>query len=48
VTSDFHLGAAEMYRLLGRTNRADETPEMLDTNRTLEQTVSKLVKQIAE
>ena len=48
VTPDFHLGAAEMYRLLGRTNMADETPETLDASRTLEQTVSKLVKQIAE
>ncbi len=46
VTPDFHLGAAEMYRLLGRTDMADETPETLDTSRTLEQTVSTLSKQI--
>ncbi len=46
VTPDFHLGAAEIYRLLGKTDMADETPETLDTSRTLEQTVSTLSKQI--
>ena len=46
VTPDFHLGAAEMYRQLAMTDMADETPETLDTSRTLEQTVSRLVKEI--
>ena len=48
VTPHFHLGAAEMYRLLGLTSMADETPETLDRNRTREQTVAALAEAIEE
>ncbi len=48
VTSHFHLGAAEMYRVLGLTSMADETPETLDRSRTREQTVAALAEAIGE
>ena len=48
VTPHFHLGAAEMYRLLGLTSMADETPETLDRNRPREQTVATLAEAIGE
>ena len=48
VTPHFHLGAAEMYRLLGQTAMADETPETLDRSRTREQTVAALAKAVGE
>ena len=40
VTPFFHRGAAEVYRLLGATPLAQETPETVDRERTLEQTIS--------
>ena len=40
VTSGFHLGAAEVYRMIAATPLAKETPETLDTGRTLEQTIA--------
>jgi 3-hydroxyisobutyrate dehydrogenase-like beta-hydroxyacid dehydrogenase len=40
VTSYFHQGAADTFRLLASTPLAEETRETLDTSRTLEQTVA--------
>ena len=40
VTSGFHDGAAEMYRLLSQTPFADESPESVDPNRTLADTIA--------
>ena len=40
VTPNFHLGAAEVFRLLSETPFAQETPESLDQGRTLAQTIS--------
>ena len=40
VTSGFHKGAAEMYRLLSQTPFAQETPETVDPDRTLSETIS--------
>ncbi len=39
VTSHFHEGAAEIFKLLDKTPFAAETRETLDTNRTLEDAV---------
>jgi 3-hydroxyisobutyrate dehydrogenase-like beta-hydroxyacid dehydrogenase len=39
VTPKFHLGAADLYRLLDTTPFAKETRESLDRSRTLEQSV---------
>jgi 3-hydroxyisobutyrate dehydrogenase-like beta-hydroxyacid dehydrogenase len=48
VTPHFHLGAAEMYRVLGLTTMADDTPETLDRSRTREQAIAALAKAIGE
>ena len=40
VTSGFHDGAAEMFRILARTPFASETRETIDPNRTLEQSLA--------
>ena len=48
VTRHFHLGAAEMCRVLGLTSMADETPETLDRSRTREQTVVTLTEEIGK
>ena len=40
VVSGFHQGAAEVYRMIAATPFATETPETLDTGRTLEQTLA--------
>ena len=40
VTPLLHQGAAEVFSLLGATPFAEETPETLDRQRTLEQTIS--------
>ena len=40
VTPDFHLGAAEVFRLLSKTPFAQETPETIDRSRTLAQTIT--------
>lgn len=42
LTPKFHQGAEDMYRLVGRTSIADETPETLDKSRTLLQMVEVL------
>ena len=39
VTPDFHLGAAEVFRVLARTPYAAETPESIDRERTLAEAV---------
>ena len=39
VTSGFHEGAAEMFRLLASTPFADESPEGVDRSRTLKETI---------
>jgi 3-hydroxyisobutyrate dehydrogenase-like beta-hydroxyacid dehydrogenase len=44
LTPCFHQAASEIFRLVGTTPFADETPENLDTNRTLEQTISVFAK----
>ena len=40
VTPNLHRGAADVFRLLGQTPFAQETPEDMDKERTLEQTIS--------
>jgi 3-hydroxyisobutyrate dehydrogenase-like beta-hydroxyacid dehydrogenase len=44
VTPHFHYGAAEIYRLFGDTPFAHETPETIDQNRTLAQTIAILAQ----
>ena len=39
VTPHFHMGAAEVYRLLNSTPFASETPETIDQNRTVWETI---------
>ena len=39
VTPRFHQGAAEIFRLLDSTPFADESPETIDRNRTLKDTI---------
>ncbi|MCH7786439.1 MAG: NAD(P)-dependent oxidoreductase [Chloroflexi bacterium] len=46
VTPFFHRGAAEMYRLLSETPFAQETPETIDENRTLKQTISVIAEHL--
>jgi hypothetical protein len=42
----FHKGASEVFRYVGTTPFADETPENLNINRTLEETISVFAKHI--
>ena len=42
VTPFFHRGAAEMYRLMSETPFASETPEAIDKDRTLDETIAAL------
>ena len=42
VTSHFHKGAAEVFRLLSETPFARESPEAVDRGRTLSETISAL------
>ena len=44
VTPGFHEGAAEVFRLLSETPFARETPETIDSERTLEQTIAAAVE----
>ena len=44
VTPYFHRGAADVFRVLGNTRFADETPETLDQGRTLEETMAEFVR----
>ncbi len=46
VTPGFHQGAAEMYRLLASTPFAQESPEDMDPNRTLAQTISSVAQSL--
>ncbi len=48
VTPHFHLGAAAIYRLLEQTPYAVESPEDVDSNRTLTQTIAATVAQLSE
>ena len=48
VTPQFHLGAAAIYRLLEQTPYAVESPEDIDSNRTLTQTIAATVAQLSE
>ena len=48
VTPHFHLGAAAIYRLLEQTPYAVESPEDIDSNRTLTQTIAATVAQLSE
>ena len=47
VTPGFHKGAAEIYKLLAQTPFAKESPEVVDRNRTLEETVAAVVDVLA-
>ena len=42
VTSQFHIGAAAIYDLLNATQFANETPESIDTDRTVWQIIESL------
>jgi len=44
LTPKFHQGAEDVYRLIGKTSLADETPETLDKNRTLPQLIEALAR----
>ena len=46
VTSHFHLGAAAIYRLLQATSFANESPETIDSQRTLARTIEAAVAQL--
>ena len=46
LTPYFHKGASETFRMVGSTPLADETPENLDTSRTLEETISIFAQRI--
>lgn len=48
LPSGFHLGAAEIYRILGMTPFGDESPETLDRSRTLVQTIEAFVRCLGE
>ena len=40
VTPHFHMGAADVYKLLNETPFAEETPETIDKNRSTWDTIS--------
>ena len=44
LTPRMYLGAADMYRFVGQTPLADETPETRDKNRTLAQMIEILAE----
>ncbi len=46
VTTGFHQGAAEMFRLLDSTPYGRETRETMDTARTLEETIAACVRNL--
>ena len=48
VTPGFHEGAAEMFRLLASTPFADESPEDIDRNRTLKDTIEAAAELLTE
>jgi 3-hydroxyisobutyrate dehydrogenase-like beta-hydroxyacid dehydrogenase len=47
MTPKIHQGAADLYRFVGSTKLAEETPETRDINRTLEQMIEALAAHIA-
>ena len=47
VTPHFHLGAAEMYRLLSRTPFAQEAPEEMDQSRTIDETIQAVARNLS-
>ena len=47
VTPFFHRGAAEMYRLMSETPFASETPETIDRDRTLDETITALAELVS-
>ena len=48
VTPGFHEGAAEIFRLLGETPFANETPETIDRSRTLADTIAVVASALPE
>jgi 3-hydroxyisobutyrate dehydrogenase-like beta-hydroxyacid dehydrogenase len=48
MTPKMYQGAADMYRLVGGTSLADETPENMDRSRTLTQVISILVDEVKD
>jgi len=46
LTPKIYQGAADMYRFIGQTTLADETPETRDKNRTLEEMVDVLARHL--
>ncbi|MEM9062090.1 MAG: DUF1932 domain-containing protein [Pseudomonadota bacterium] len=46
VTSGFHDGAADVFRVLAKTPFAEETRETLDQTRTLEQALAEYIKHL--
>ncbi len=46
VTSKFHQGALDVYRHLAGTPLASETPDSIDTSRTLEEVAKIFVKSL--
>ncbi len=48
VTPGFHQGAAEIFRLLDSTPFASESPETIDRNRTLKETIREAAARLPE
>ena len=48
VTPRFHQGAAEIFRLLDSTSFASESPETIDRNRTLKETIREAAGRLPE
>ncbi|MDA0711781.1 MAG: DUF1932 domain-containing protein [bacterium] len=48
MTARMYEGAADMFRLVGQTSLADETPETRDTSRTLAQVIDLLERERGE
>jgi len=48
LTPKIHLGAADMYRFVGTSPLAEETPETRDRDRTLAQVVEGLAAHLQE
>ena len=48
VTPRFHQGAAEIFRLLDSTPFAHESPETIDSSRTLQDTIRETARRLQE
>ena len=46
ITPQFHLGAADIFRLMSESPFANETKETIDPNRTMEDTVREFVRRL--